>query len=509
MSTNETFADHERDDATSARAIDVLPDPEARTVRRFRLRRHATLEGAIATQAAAPAEESVPEDTGSVTLMAPSVASRQVPSQARSFEGGFARGEMPDLMDRAEFLSTLAASLPATSPLVLVQFGLDNFRHLNAAVGPNVGDAVLGHTGRVLAWSFAPNLVARVGGDSFAVLLPYDGLAKAQEQVGSALARIAATDLSDDGTGVRATASVGITVLDRPGLTPAGVLLEADLAMAAAKKAGRNRLAVHDTMEDSTTTAVHVWAAQIRKALEEDTFVLHAQPVRSVRDGAGQWELLVRLPAADGELLPPSEFLPIAERFGLMQQVDEWVTQRAVAMVAAHGAVGQPIRLEINIGESTLASQSFVAMVEGELKSSGVDPSCLVFEVNGTTAAANLDDVKVFAQRLGKLGCLFAIDGFGRNSGALEQLKVLPLNFVKIDGSFVRHLADNTTDQHIVHGLTQIAHALGCLVIAMSVGDDKSLELLEEYGVDYVQGFHVGRPEPLVPQSLAAPQLVA
>jgi diguanylate cyclase (GGDEF)-like protein len=398
------------------------------------------------------------------------------------------------VVDRAGMLKQIAAALPPTAPLAVVQVGVDNFRHINAGIGPASGDAVLERVSAALSSTFAPHQVFRVEGDSFAVLIPYEGLPSAIEWAERALELIASMDLSADGSGVRATASAGLTVLDRPGLTPEGLLLEADLAMIAAKRSGRNRCSVHHPQEASTATAVHDWATQIRQALETDSFVLHAQPVKALRNQVDQWELLVRLPAGTGELLPPNDFLPVAERFGLMQQVDELVTSHAVHMIAANAAQGRTIRLEVNIAGSTLASQSFVTSVEQAITSTGIDPSCLVFEVNGSTLEAKLDEVRVFSERLRSLGCKFAVDHFGRNDGALEQFKMLPLDFVKIDGSFVRHLATSTVDQHIVAGLTHLAHSLGCEVIATAVSDDESSALLDQMGVDYLQGFHVGRP---------------
>jgi EAL domain-containing protein (putative c-di-GMP-specific phosphodiesterase class I) len=241
-------------------------------------------------------------------------------------------------------------------------------------------------------------------------------------------------------------------------------------------------------------TAVREWANRIRAALEADALVLHAQPVASLRGDAEQWELLVRLPTTDGVLLPPAEFLPTAERFGLIQRVDEWVTRRAVQVIAAYARVGRAVRLEVNVAAVTMAGSSFTEMVEAEVTAAGIDPSCLVFEVNGTVAAEALEDVAFFSQRLHQLGCLFALDNFGGGNGALEHLKTLPLDFVKIDGALVRHLATSPSDQVIVRALTWMAHGMGCRVVAMNVGDDESRALLDEYGVDYVQGFHVGRP---------------
>ena len=199
-------------------------------------------------------------------------------------------------IDRAGMLRQISSVLPPTAPLALVQVGMDNFRHINAGIGPVGGDAMLERVSASLSGTFAPHQVFRVGGDSFAVLIPYEGLPSAVEWAERALEQIASMDLSSDGSGVRATASAGVTVLDRPDLTPGGILLEADLAMSVAKRSGRNRCSVHHPMEASTATAVHEWATQIRHALETDSFVLHAQPVKALRGHVDQWELLVRLP---------------------------------------------------------------------------------------------------------------------------------------------------------------------------------------------------------------------
>jgi diguanylate cyclase (GGDEF)-like protein len=397
-------------------------------------------------------------------------------------------------VDRETLLQRIEAALVTPERYAVAQFGLDNFRHLNAAAGADIGDSVLHRFGIALAMSFGDREIARLGGDTFGVLLPYDDLDDVVSLVNRALVRVASSDLSVDRSGVRATASAGITLLDRSDLGAGTALLEADLAMAAAKRAGRNRAVVHDARLGTSVSAVHEWASRIRDAIENDGFVLHAQRVRSLRDQIDQWELLVRLPLADGELLPPAQFLPVAEQFGLGRAVDEWVARRAVALLAAEQARGAYLRLEVNIGESSLASGEFAQTLHTELGASGIDPGTLIFEVNGTTAGVNFDDVKVFSAQLRELGCKFAVDNFGVSAGALDQLRVLPLDYVKIDGSFVRHLADCPADQKIVRALSDLAHQLGYQVIAMSVSDDRSVELLDEFGVDFVQGFHIERP---------------
>jgi EAL domain-containing protein (putative c-di-GMP-specific phosphodiesterase class I) len=291
-----------------------------------------------------------------------------------------------------------------------------------------------------------------------------------------------------------------MTRLDRPELSAAAALLEADLAMAEAKRLGRNRAMLHDPRLLAGTLAVHEWADRIREAVETDGFALHAQRVRGLHGNADQWELLVRLPIEDGELLPPDRFLPIAQQFGLGPKIDEWVSRRAIEMIADQQSLGEMVRLEVNIGEDTLGDAAFVEGVEAAVAASGIDPSALVFEVSASTVEVNLEDGKVLSERLKARGCMFAIDSFGANAGALEQLRVLPVDFVKIDASFIRHLPGSPVDRSIVRSLTDLAHSLGCKVIAMAVGDDETVSLLDDFGVDFVQGFHIERPIPLTKQ---------
>lgn len=397
-----------------------------------------------------------------------------------------------------ELLLAISASLPATEPTAVVHIGLDNFRNVNAAFGPELGDQALDRAGELLAWALAPAPVARLTSDVLAALVQHRGAADLEHRVRRALSLLGATDLSLDGQGIRTTASAGITLLDRPGLTPRSVLHEADLAMATAKRTGRNRYAVHDAMETASASALQSWASQIRSALENDTFILHAQVVQALHTtDEQQWELLLRLPDPDGELLPPGQFLPVAERFGLVTEVDRWVTKKAFALIAGWRQFGRALTLEVNIGASTLSDDAFIELVESELARTGIDPRHLVFEVNGSVAGAQMDSARVFAERLKALGCRFALDGFGHAAGTLEQLKYLPLDFVKIDGSFVRHVATDDSDRRIVRGLTALAKDMGCRVIAMNVGDEATRVQVAELGVDFVQGFHIGRPVPL------------
>jgi EAL domain-containing protein (putative c-di-GMP-specific phosphodiesterase class I) len=265
--------------------------------------------------------------------------------------------------------------------------------------------------------------------------------------------------------------SAGLTLLDPPDHTTRSALHEADRALSEPR--GLDDL--------------------IRSALDDGTFALHAQRVRSVRTDAEQWELVLALPDLNGQLLAPDEFLPIAEELGLGVQIDTWVTKHALACLYDTRLTS----IEVNVGPSTLNDPSFISVLRSAIRRAGVHPRQLVFEVNASVASAHTHAVRGFFARLKALGCRVALDDFGANAGALDQLKKLPLDLVKIDGSFVRHVATDPDDLRFLAALTLLAQGLGCQVVAMDVADASTQRALAGIGVDFVQGSHVGRPLPL------------
>jgi diguanylate cyclase (GGDEF)-like protein len=379
----------------------------------------------------------------------------------------------------------------------VIKFGMDNFRYLNASRGRETCDLVLTSVASVVA-AAAPeaDMAARIGGDSFAILLPDADRDGVEEAARGVIEAVRTADLDVEQAGIRASMSAGITLLDRAGLTPGDLLLEADLAMARAKSAGRDRVAVYTRAELRPFKATQQWAENIRVALESSSLELHWQPVRSVQTDHVQWELFVRLPQPDGQLLPPASFLPTAERFGLVERVDTWVLERACDLIEQQRLAGRRLDLEVNVSARSLTDGRFAERVRERLAASSIDPTSLIFEVSETAVVENLDEVCVFAEQLKELGCRFALDNFGTRHASLAHLKHLPLDFVKIDGAFIRHLADDERDQQIVRAIIALAHGLGQRVIAAFVGDGETMELLRQYGVDYVQGFYVGRPRP-------------
>jgi len=241
-----------------------------------------------------------------------------------------------------------------------------------------------------------------------------------------------------------------------------------------------------------------MWSERVRQATEKGLFVLVCQPITDLASGRiTQYELLLRMRGEDGNLVPPAIFLETAERFGLIQAVDRWVTQQAVRLIAAHRDDGRSLILEVNLSGKTMTDPNFSAQVQKELTATGVDPANLIFEVTETAAVADIERARTLADELTAIGCRFALDDFGAGFASFFYLKHLPISHLKIDGEFVKDLPRNPTDQLVVKALVDVCRGLGIKTVAEFVGDEETLTLLKEMGVDYAQGYFVGHPHPV------------
>jgi EAL domain-containing protein (putative c-di-GMP-specific phosphodiesterase class I) len=198
-----------------------------------------------------------------------------------------------------------------------------------------------------------------------------------------------------------------------------------------------------------------------------------------------------------GGLIQPGAFLATAERFGLIGGIDRWVTQQAVRLIAAHNKEGRELTLEVNLSGKTMGDARFPDEVRRELTSSGIDPNSLIFEVTETAAVADIEQARAFIQGLAKVGCRFALDDFGSGYASFYYLKHLPISYLKIDGEFVRELPRSPVDQRIISALVQVCTGLGIKTIAEFVEDQRTMDLLRDLGVDFAQGYHLGKPEPV------------
>jgi diguanylate cyclase (GGDEF)-like protein/PAS domain S-box-containing protein len=412
------------------------------------------------------------------------------------------------LFNRRRFDEELARELASAQRYhtggAVLALDLDNFKYVNDTLGHSAGDELIGSVAQILRGRLrTTDTVARLGGDEFAVILPHVDRLQALRVASDLLDSIRGEAIVTTAKGSRrTTASIGIALFPESpdGLACEELLVEADIAMYDAKEGGRDQACVFDadSSRQLSLQARMTWSAEICAALEEDRFTLYAQPIVPLQPGGSlRHELLVRMVGRDGDIIPPGSFLPVAERFDLVQDIDRWVVGRAIELLGEYQRRGDDVRFEVNLSAKSLGQADLPAQIARQLAAHGVEPSRLIFEVTETAAIVNVDRAKQFARRLGELGCGFALDDFGAGFASFYYLKHLPFDYLKIDGEFVESLTQSKTNQLVVQSLVTIARGLGKQTIAEYVGDEETIEMLRAYGVDYAQGFHVGRPAPL------------
>jgi diguanylate cyclase (GGDEF)-like protein/PAS domain S-box-containing protein len=384
---------------------------------------------------------------------------------------------------------------------------LDDFKRINDTLGHSTGDEIIAEFADLLSRRLREtDIFARLGGDEFAVLLP-DAVVSEAETVSESLLdalREGGSMPLGDGRGV--SMSVGITTFEEPSrsLSPEDILIDADLAMYCAKDAGKDRVALASSETKERLRSRVSWAERVRRAAQEGLFELYCQPIVNLAsDSVSQWELLLRLPGEGGELILPAKFLYTAERSGLILDIDRWVLTQAIGLIAEQRDAGRAVRLEVNLSGRSVGDMQILALIERELQERKIDPTSLVLELTETAAIANMDRARGFATRLRSLGCGFALDDFGAGFGSFYYLKHIPFNYVKIDGEFIRNLPTSSTDQLILESIVKMSKGLGTATIAEFVGDSETVEVLKAHGVDYAQGYHLGKPLP-VAEALAA-----
>ncbi|HSS03862.1 MAG TPA: EAL domain-containing protein [Solirubrobacterales bacterium] len=375
---------------------------------------------------------------------------------------------------------------------------IDGLKGVNDKLGHQPGDNLIRRVADILRERVrATDIVARLSGDEFAVLMPQTDTGGALQLGEDLRAEVAEgfPDGSDLGT---ATISVGITMFgSKAGSGAEAVLLAADQAMYRAKEEGRNRIALFHGPDEGKRAPrrAQTTSARIRDALTQDRLSLATQPIRSLASGGVErYELLLRMTGDNGELLPAAAFIEVAERSGMVQELDRWVVGQALEIIAERQRVGEPVSLHVNISGVSLTDISVLDFIERRLDEGDADPSRCTFEITQTARVEDYDTAAGFADRLTEFGCEVAIDDYGAGFGPFNYLKKFPFDVIKIDGSFIREMPRSDADQLTVKAIVQIARGLGKRTIAEYVQDDDTTKLLREYGVDMAQGFHLGRP---------------
>jgi len=389
---------------------------------------------------------------------------------------------------------------------------LDGFKFVNDSLGHAAGDEMIVRVARLLGATVREtDTLARVGGDEFAVLLPRCDAATAAVVAEKLLVAVRRQAVAiSENRPVQVSTSIGIAPFTgEDDLSADEIVVEADIAMYDAKEAGKDRFVVYERGHGrrERITVDESWHHRLRRAIDEDSFVLHAQPIMPITAaGAPSFELLLRLPDDDGELIAPAAFLSNAERFGLIDKIDHWVLRQAVRHLSASHAAGEDLMLTVNVSGKTMGDARLGPYVESLLAEHPIRPDRLVIEITETAAIINIESAHHLAQELRALGCKMALDDFGAGFASFYYLKHLEFDFLKIDGEFIRNLCATPTDQLVVRAVVTVAEGLNTSTIAESVGDQATLELLRRLGVSYGQGFHLGRPSPL---AATLPYLIA
>ena len=381
----------------------------------------------------------------------------------------------------------------------LLFLDLDHFKDVNDSFGHSVGDELLGSVAQLLRErlpEIAP--VARLGGDDFSVILPRAGIDEVRNVAEHVLAWLRSNPFVVAGQRLAVSGSVGITLVTPDGMTTAEELLSrAEIAMYRAKGSGRNCVCVYSADMDwrARIESGLAWRKRISEALEGNLLMLYAQPILDLRENRiSQYEMLVRMRDEHGQIMDASKFIDSAERFGYVQSIDRWAMRRAIELLAEYSQQYPELVLEVNLSGAAVGDDELLSMIRDELATRSVDPRNLVVEITETVAMADIHRAQGFVSGLKQLGCRFALDDFGVGFSSFYQLKHLDVDYLKIDGSFIRDLPRDTVDQHLVKAIVEVARALGKETIAEFVTDQDTLRIVQEIGVDYAQGYHVGQP---------------
>jgi diguanylate cyclase (GGDEF)-like protein/PAS domain S-box-containing protein len=408
------------------------------------------------------------------------------------------------LLNRAAFDRLLADHIAATYrlPLAVFYVDLDYFKALNDFAGHAAGDLALKSVAEGIRGCLPRSAhAARLGGDEFALLMPNCDALQAEQLAGAILAAVREADLGPSVAARKLAASIGLAFVSDGGTTVADALACADDACYAAKAAGRNRFSVFSAEAISGSGGLNAarMAADTVDAMEDGRLQLFGQQIHRLGqpwEQSRHVEVLARLTGRNGGLVLPGEFIPVAERFGIASRLDRWIIKTALSLYASALKSGA-ITLGFNLSAQTLSDPQLWDFVDGVIEQSQVPHSGIGFEITETAAVTNFAAAEQFVRNARERRCRVSLDDFGAGMSSFEYLRRFPVDQIKIDGSFVEHIAQSKFDREIVSAISGIAKSLGCSVVAEKIERQDALDILRDMGIAFGQGYLLHRPEPL------------
>lgn len=409
------------------------------------------------------------------------------------------------LVNRTEFESRLERALKSArareTSYALCYLDLDQFKIVNDSCGHSAGDALLGQLGALLKSKIRwRDTLARLGGDEFGVLLESCSLEQAMETAEVLRVAIGEFKFMWDDRSFRLGVSIGVVPITADNEDVAALMSAADSACAAAKEAGRNR--IHSFEENDIDLMRRrremQWAARINNALEENRFELFRQtilPLQHVEEGA-HYEILLRMRDESGGIIAPGLFIEAAERYSITPSIDRWVIKNAFRWLVSEADERERLSLcSINLSGQSLGDEKFLPFVVEQFQMSGLDATKICFEITETAAIASYSQANRFINALKELGCKFALDDFGTGLSSFGYLKHFPVDFLKIDGSFVKEILHDPIDREMVRSINEIGHLTGKKTIAEFAENEEIITMLKGMGIDYAQGYGVSEPK--------------
>lgn len=382
----------------------------------------------------------------------------------------------------------------------LLYIDLDQFKVVNDAEGHDVGDRMLLDVANRLRGFVKPDqLIARIGSDEFAILLEHVTDAQALEFADRLRKMLGDATFTCGSVTYHMSASLGV-VLNKPDeeVSVSNLLARADQACHVAKTQGRNTVYIFSN-EDAGLRELRSdaqWVPLIRRALSDDRFFLVFQPIMHlINNRVSHYEVLIRMHGENGEVYTPNDFIPAAERMGLIHQIDLWVVEHSLDFLASLPSSQANVSVSINLSGHAFQDRTLLPLIKQKLDMTWVSASRITFEITETAAITNFSETRDMVARLRALGCRFALDDFGSGFCSFSYIKNYPVDMLKIDGSFITNLINDETDQLLVKSMIDVAHSLGKKVIAEYVENQKVLDKLIEMGADYGQGFYIGKPD--------------